>query len=93
MQKLTGGAKQVQVSGSSVRQLVANLDKEFPGLKNLLYDEQKDRIKPEVAVVIDGEVSRLGLLEHVAEDSEVHFLPAIAGGTHLAHTSLKNLYP
>jgi len=83
MQKLTGGVQQVQVSGSSVRQLVANLDKEFPGLKNLLYDEQKDRIKPEVAVIIDGEVARLGLLERVAEDSEVHFLPAIAGGAHL----------
>jgi len=80
MQPLTGGARRVKVPGSSVRQVVSNLEQAYPGIKALLCDEDEDRIRPEIAVIVDGEVSRLGLLEHVGEASEVHFLPAIGGG-------------
>ena len=40
---------------------------------------QEDLI-PGLAVIIDGEVSLLGMLDKVQETSEVHFLPAIGGG-------------
>lgn len=80
MQTLTGGQERAQVPGSTVRQLINNLDKEFPGLKEILYDEEEDDIMPGLAVVIDGEASQLGLLDRVNENSEVHFLPAIGGG-------------
>ena len=33
-----------------------------------------------MAVIVDGVTSELGLLAKVGPDSEVHFLPAIAGG-------------
>ena len=80
MQKITGGLEQVQVPGATVRQLVNNLDQQFPGLKALLYDDEEDDIMPGLAVIVDGEASQLGLLERVSETSEVHFLPAIGGG-------------
>ena len=80
MQPLTGGAQRVKVPGSSVRQVISNLEQAYPGIRALLCDEEEDRIRPEIAVVVDGEVSRLGLLEGVGADSEVHFLPAIGGG-------------
>jgi molybdopterin synthase sulfur carrier subunit len=80
MQSFTGGQERVQVSGSTVRQLVNNLEREFPGIKTVLYDEEEDNIMPGVAVIIDGETSQLGILEKVNEDSEVHFLPALGGG-------------
>ena len=38
------------------------------------------RIKPNISVAIDGEVTTLGMLSKVGETSEVHFLPAIGGG-------------
>ena len=38
------------------------------------------QIRPNLAVAIDGEVARMGLLEEVGETSEVHFVPAIGGG-------------
>ena len=41
---------------------------------------EEGRIKPSLAVSIDGEVARMGLLEKVGPGSEVHFVPAIAGG-------------
>ena len=36
---------------------------------------------PGMAVIVDGETGNVGLLEKVKEDSEVHFLPAIGGGS------------
>jgi molybdopterin synthase sulfur carrier subunit len=81
MQTFTGGKERVQVPGSTVRQLVNNLEQEFPGIKDVLYDEEEDNIMAGIAVIIDGETSQLGILEKVSEDSEVHFLPALGGGT------------
>ncbi len=80
MQALTGGKQQVRVAGRNVRQVMNNLDLEFPGIKEYLYDAEEDDLVAGIAVIVDGEVSQLGLLERVDENSEVHFLPAIGGG-------------
>ena len=78
LQKLTDGSEVVDVSGSTVRQIVDGLENMHPGIKARLVDGFK--IKPNISVAIDGEVSPLGMLEKVGKDSEVHFLPAIGGG-------------
>ena len=78
MQSLTGGEKQVRVEGSTVRQIINNLDSRYPGFKDRLVED--DRVKPNISVAVDGEVTPLGMIERVNEDSEVHFLPAIGGG-------------
>ena len=78
MQPLTGGKDRVEVAGSTVRQVVDNLEAEYPGIKDRLVEDR--RIKPNIAVAVDGEITPLGLLEKVGENSEVHFLPAIGGG-------------
>jgi len=80
MQSLTAGKEVVQVPGATVRQVVNNLEREFPGIKEKLYDPEEDSLLAGLAVTIDGEVGQLGLLERLEENSEVHFLPAIAGG-------------
>lgn len=80
MQTLTQGKQRVDIPGATVRQIVNNLEKEFPGTKSELYDPELDDLIPGLAVIVDGEASQLGLLERVNEDSEVHFLPAIGGG-------------
>lgn len=78
MRKLTDGKECVKVSGGTVRQLINNLDEKYPGVKNRLLEG--GRVKRNISVAIDGEISRLGLLEKVEEDSEVHFIPAVGGG-------------
>ena len=78
MQKLSDGKNRVEIEGSSVRQIVNNLDAEYPGFKERLVDD--GRIKGNISVAIDGEITPLGMLEKVGENSEVHFLPAIGGG-------------
>ena len=80
LQELTGGKQQVQVEGTSVRRLISNLEILYPGIKEFLVDDGEDDLVAGLAVIIDGEVSLLGMLEKVQENSEVHFLPAIGGG-------------
>jgi sulfur-carrier protein len=78
LRKYTGGAERVEVAGNSLRTLIVNLDKRFPGIASQLL--QDGDLRPSIAVSIDGEMATFGLLEEVGESSEVHFLPAIGGG-------------
>ena len=43
---------------------------------------EDDRIKPGLAVSINGEVTNDGLRAKVAANDEVHFVAAISGGSH-----------
>ena len=79
MQSLTDGKHRVEISGTTVRQIVDNLDAAFPGMKERLVEN--NQIKLNISVAVDGEVSPIGMLEKVGESSEVHFLPAIGGGS------------
>ena len=83
MQSLTGGKQTVQVEGSTVRQVVEALEQSYPGMRARLVES--GRIKPNISVAIDGEVTTLGMLQKVGENSEVHFLPAIGGGSRDRH--------
>ena len=76
---LTGGLKQVDLEGRNVRQIIDGLDELYPGIKERLVEGGE--IRPNLAVAIDGDVARMGLLERVQDASEIHFVPAIGGGT------------
>ncbi|MEE8518117.1 MAG: MoaD/ThiS family protein [Dehalococcoidia bacterium] len=81
LQRYTAGEKSVTVPGSTLRQLINNLDERFPGLKAHLIDpEDDDKLMPGLAAIIGMEAVEEGLRTRVEEDDEVHFLPAIAGG-------------
>ncbi|MEC9309480.1 MAG: MoaD/ThiS family protein [Chloroflexota bacterium] len=75
---ITDGVKQLRVESLSVRQIIDDLDQLYPGLKDRLIDAGS--LKSNVAVSVDGEIAILGLLEKVADESEIHFVPAIGGG-------------
>ena len=78
MQKLSKGDKRVSLEGNNLRNVIDNLAAIFPGFKERLVED--GRVKPNIAVAIDGEITPLGMIEKVSTDSEVHFLPAISGG-------------
>lgn len=80
MQGLTQGQDKVKVSGKTIRQVIDNLEALYPGFKDRLCDLESDRIRPNISVAVDGEITRLGLLQRVKEKSEIHFIPAISGG-------------
>ena len=78
MQHLTGGKTIVAGEGKTVRSLIDNLDREYPGFKeSLLVDGD---LRPGIAVAVDGILCNMGPLQKVENAREVHFVPAIGGG-------------
>ena len=78
LQGLTGGRGSVEAPGGTVREVIDSLEQTWPGLRERLIEE--DRLRPNISVAVDGEVSPVGLLEPVSPASEVHFVAAIRGG-------------
>ena len=79
MRNLTAGEEQVTVPGTTVREVIDNVETRYPGVKARLCEN--GRIKPGIAVYIDGILTtREGLRERLDADAEIHFLPAISGG-------------
>ncbi len=78
LREFSGGRAEFTIEGSTVRQVIDKLDRECPGVRERLIEG--DRLRPNVSVAIDGEVTPLALLEMVAPDSEIHFVVAISGG-------------
>ena len=78
LRELTGGRSSVEAAGSTVREVIDDLESRWPGLRDRLVSN--GRLLPNLSVAVDGEVSPLGLREAVAPSSEVHFVAAIKGG-------------
>ena len=79
LRSFTGGVSEVTVPGATLRELIDGLEQRYPGLKTRLLTEE-GRVKPNIAVVVDGINSKQGLRQPLSDKSEVHFVPAMAGG-------------
>lgn len=81
LRKLTNEVEVVQTSGSNVGEVLENLDKAFPGLKDRICDENGD-VRRFVNVFVNDEDIRF--LEDkataVIDSDEISIVPAIAGG-------------
>ena len=79
LRSLTGGVQRLEVDGSSLHELVAALDEQFPGIASRLTEG--DALADGLAVSIDGNLhATRSLSTRVGPTSEVHFVPAIGGG-------------
>jgi molybdopterin converting factor small subunit len=74
------GAREVEASGGTVRELLDDLLGRFPSLRGQLLEE--DELAPFVNVYVEGEDVRTkdGLETSVDDGSTVILLPAMAGG-------------
>ena len=75
-----GGAREVEASGATVRELLEDLTSRVPALGEKVFDG--DGIRPYVNVYVDGEDVRTrgGLDAPVRENATIVLLPAMAGG-------------
>ena len=78
LRNVTDGRAEIEVEGATVRQIIANLVTQYPGLQDRLLDN--GRLRPNVSIAVDSEITPLGLMEAVSPSSEVHFITAIRGG-------------
>jgi molybdopterin synthase sulfur carrier subunit len=67
-----GGAKSVQVEGTTIRELLQNIARDYPSLHK--------RIEQGIAVAIDGNIYRDDWDQQISEGAEVVLLSRIAGG-------------
>ncbi len=81
LRKLTNGQSKVEVAGSNVREVLANLEADYPGFGDRVFDG--DEIKRFINLFVDGqEIRTLGGLDTaVGENAEVSIIPAMAGGS------------
>jgi len=77
----TGGQRQVDASGSTVREVLDDLVERYPGLRGQLLENGS--VAPFVNVYLEGEDVRTladGFDATVSDSATVILLPAMAGG-------------
>lgn len=81
LQSAVGGQKVLRIEGRTVGEVLDRLDQQFPGLKQLLLDENGE-IRRHINIYLNDEDIRfLQRLETPARDGDVvSILPALAGG-------------
>jgi molybdopterin converting factor small subunit len=80
LREQSAGAREVEASGATVRELLDDLASRMPALGEQIYDGAE--IQPFVNVYVDGEDVRTlgGLDAPVRENATIVLLPAMAGG-------------
>ena len=70
--RYTGGVTEFAVAAKTLRGVIREMDKKFPGLAETLEEE--------TTVAIDGELYEIDFLRPVKPGAEVFFIPKIEGG-------------
>jgi len=70
--RFTGGQAEIEVEADTVRRLLLELDRRFPGLGK--------QVEEGMAIAIDGEIFQDAYAAPLRPDSEVCLIPRIAGG-------------
>lgn len=80
LRTLTGGEEQVRAEGATVQNLIDDLEKKHPGLRDRLLDEKG--VRRFVNIYVGDEDIRFldGLATPVKDGEEISIVPAIAGG-------------
>lgn len=78
LRPLCGGAGTLEVTGTTLDEVLRAIDGRCPGF----YDRVVDggRVRPELAIAIDGEAAGYPLHEPLRPNADVTIVPAIGGG-------------
>lgn len=81
LQKLTGNRGEVHATGNTVKEVLADLEKQFGGMRERLYDEAGS-LRRFINIYVNEEDIRFLQGEGTAlkEGDEISIVPAIAGG-------------
>jgi sulfur-carrier protein len=78
LRTLTQGQSPVEADGASVGEVIEDLERQFPGLRERLVEGSK--LRRGLAVFVNDQAPMGGLGAKVPEGASVYFAPAIAGG-------------
>ncbi|MEN8185090.1 MAG: MoaD/ThiS family protein [Myxococcota bacterium] len=74
----TGQQTEVEAEGTTVAELLADLDHRHPGIRFRMVDEQ-DRLRPHMRIFVNRQQIR-GLDTPLHDSDEVHIFQALSGG-------------
>jgi molybdopterin synthase sulfur carrier subunit len=74
----TNQLKEVEADGSTIADLLDDLNRRYPGIRFRMIDEQ-DAIRPHMKIFVNGE-QVMGLNIPLQKADEVHILQALSGG-------------
>lgn len=82
LRKLTAGKEEVSAAGRNVGEIIADLERSYPGMKERLCDDS-GQVRRFVNIFQNDEDIRFlqNLETPVKESDEISIVPAIAGGT------------
>ena len=78
MRDLTAGQDRVDAPGATVAEVIDALETAHPGVQERLL--RRGKLAPGLMITVDGQRAPRGLQEKVDGESQVRFLPAMAGG-------------
>ena len=74
----TGGAREVAAMGESLDALLRDLDRQYPGIRFRMIDEQ-GKIRAHIKLFVNAELQR-SLLAPLAAKDEILIVAALSGG-------------
>ena len=82
LRNLVGGASTVKAQGETVRQLLDNLDSQFPGLKERLVSSERGELRGAYIILLNDEDTRSlqGLETPLKDNDVVNILVVLSGG-------------
>jgi molybdopterin synthase sulfur carrier subunit len=82
LRRTTNGASEVTVQAHDVRQMIEDLERQFPGIRERLCDDTGE-VRRFVNVFVGDEDIRFlkGLDTLIPSGTQVSIIPAVAGGT------------
>ena len=78
LRSYTAQRHEVEASGASVAELLADLERQFPGIRFRMIDEQ-DQLRPHLRIFVDRRETRR-LDTPLVGGEEIHILQALSGG-------------
>lgn len=78
LRSYTNGAAATQANGTTVAEVLADLDRRFPGIRFRMIDEQ-DRVRQHIRLFVNTRAA-ITLAEPVCAGDEVHLICALTGG-------------
>lgn len=81
LQKMTGNRGEIEARGASVKEILSDLERQYPGIRERLYDE-KGALRRFINFYVNNEDIRFlkGDTTTVKDGDEISIVPAIAGG-------------
>ncbi len=80
LRPLCNDAKELDVPGGTLESVLRAADEQCPGFYEKVVDTEENRVRPDLAIAIEGEVVTLYLHEPVAGDAHLAIVPALGGG-------------